>query len=193
MKLLAVAFTVTVTIATVLMPVPAKASPAPSASADPTTESVRLPDPIVAASFDELPPGVRNAIITGEATVSPMVSESSLTAQRTQRSAVRGDCGWVFMWIRNPSSGTLTASWGFYDLCFRATAYQWTRDIFGPQMFHNRDRGGSTLALRREVTKRWHGQRGSTGFYDGCATLWAQGPILRSSRGTACDRHWIGR
>lgn len=107
------------------------------------------------------------------------------------QSTVQGNCGWVYFWIRNNDTRTLNLSWGFYGLCFQATGYQWSYDVGGPSFWRS-DGGGGSLRFRREVAKSWSGTRGGLGWYDGCATLWAQGGG-GISKGTACDTFYVNR
>lgn len=144
-----------------------------------------------------LPPEVRQGIQRGDVVIAPMTLEAAApTAEgsgdgASTKSAVQGNCGWVYFWIRNNSPGTLNLYWGFYNLCFPATAYQWSYGVSGPNFWRS-DSGGGSLWFRREVSKSWTGGRGGLGWYDGCATLWAQnGPS--SASGTACDSFWVSQ
>lgn len=143
-----------------------------------------------------LPADVRQGIQDGDVAIVPLTLETAPDGPGsddgvTTESAVQGNCGWVYFWIRNNSAGTLNLSWGFYQLCFLATAYQWSYGVSGPSFWRS-DSGGGTLWFRREVSKSWSGSRGGLGWYDGCATLWAQnGPS--SATGTACDSFWVSR
>lgn len=139
-----------------------------------------------------LSPEVRQGIERGDIAIAPMTLETAPDGdEASTQSAVRGNCGWVYFWIRNHGRNTLNLRWGFYQLCFRATAYQWSYFTSGPS-FWRYDSGGGGLFFRREVAKTWNGARGGLGWYEGCATLWAQnGP--RAAKGIACDSFPVSR
>jgi hypothetical protein len=104
------------------------------------------------------------------------------------------NCGYSFMWIRNHYPGTLNVTWGFYNLCFNATSYQWQYFVQNNGTFFRSDGGGGTLWFRREVQKRWDGPHNGAirQYYSGCANLWAQGPTSTAA-GTACDSFYVSQ
>lgn len=156
-----------------------------SASAPASERQVALPDYVDRDSLDELPADIRRAILTGEATVAPLTYYPG-DGGAAPMSIVQGNCGYSFFWIRNLNPGRINLSWGFGNLCFLATSYQWSYSVVGPS-YSRSDSGGGTLWFRREQQNTYNGPRGGLGWYNGCANVWAQGSGLGFASGTACD------
>lgn len=151
-------------------------------------------------SLASLPHDVRRAVLAGDAVLMEMQflpngpQPEPAADDVGTRDFSYGSCGVSFFWIYNPYPNLLNFRYGFSDLCFQATAYQWSYTVAGPN-YSRSDSGGGTLWFRREWNGSYLGQRHPgwvNYYYSGCVNLWAQG-TGGTATGTACDTAWVNK